>query len=209
MLILLCADESSIGRFDASLASDHQRMQLFFIPDDPDEIEAELDGDIDDSCTWEGVICDRDKRITSIYWMPTREALITLEGSIDFPMMPRFVTTFYVVNQGLRGKVALDALPQVMENLMCIKCQFSGTLNLSALPNKMQQIVFKANWIEAIEGVCSLPETLTKVEIAEQNLCEKALAIGVLGENIKIDLAGCRLDDVQFARDSDRSKVWL
>ena len=48
---LFSADSTSIGRFDPSMLTDRELMQLFFTPDESDPQNYYRYGDIDDACT--------------------------------------------------------------------------------------------------------------------------------------------------------------
>ena len=192
--ILLTADPF-LGKMDAALLTQQQRMELFVTSLDDSPIADELGGDCSDACTWAGVSCN-DEIVQSILWSRMN---VFISASIDFTMFPLHLSIFDVFSQNLIGEVNLQKLPQTMTMLSLMSCKFSGTLDCSALPPQLEYLCVSGNAIQAIKNIVNLPEVLEFLDFAELENQKKSVKIGALPENgLIIELNGCGIQDIEL-----------
>ena len=144
----LFSAESPIGRFDASMLTDHQMMELFFTPEDTDTLQRYNalyfdfdDCGRDDACTWLGVTCSSKGHVVEIEW---KERDVVVCGSIDFSKLPRCVKTVYLVAEALYGEVDTSVLPRSLESFKLQNCEFTGSLDMRILPPHLKSYMSKA-----------------------------------------------------------------
>ena len=194
------------GRFDKSMLDDTQMMHLFFTPRNPKILGTMIKGDPNDACTWEGVYCGAEDRIDKISWMPL---WTTVEGTIDFTMMPPLLTAFFALNEPLRGDVDLTQLPDTIKSLEGNSCELTGTLDLRHLPQSMTKVVFKANNIVGLCDIVDLPVAMAEVTIEEWSIKQEEVQIGTMPKNVRISLQYCRIKAVVLQDESGRDRVTL
>ena len=202
MLLTLCADLKSIGRFDITLLSDQQRMEMFFTPDCRADAQTAFVGDESDACTWIGVQCDENRNVFEIDW---QAGVISLFGSIDLPMLPTRLRVLRLFDQNIRGKLTLTELPETLEFISVERTLLHGTLDFGYLPPKMVEVYFAFNLITVIQNMCNFPATLQWINIEEHQIKTKEVHIGVLPPDftvISVD-AGC-LKRITFENPSDK-----
>ena len=205
MLSLLCADIAGISRMQSSDLTDQQMIELLFSPDDPEDAQETLAGDVEDACTWIGVICTRAKSMETIDWHSNE---VFLSGSIDFRMIPREILSLSFTSHALRGVMHTKALPEKLEFFFAVECEFSGTIDVGSLPRNLVEFCVKRNNITAIVHVHDLPQTLELLEISDAHIEDKALHIGTLSENyIQVRLYGCNLTKLTFEDADDAGQV--
>ena len=208
MLWMLTADLDHAARVDASMLTDHQRMELFLTPDDFELAHSSFGGDEDDSCTWTGVSCHKDSgAIHSIDW---HSASIELTGSTNFQHIPSDLIAMNMYEQNLRGEVDTSALPRTMVSLCLQECKFTGTLNLEDLPPKMVSFQCVSNRITGISIICNLPPSLCFLDINERNVTQRFIRIEAMPRNsLTIDLTQCGIDKVTCENKEDIARVIL
>ena len=170
-----CADTPSIGRFEPSMVTDHQMMELFFTPDSHADAREALGGDEDDACSWNGVRCDIPNTITFIEWLP---ADLILCGSLDFHRFPSHLTVLNLYEQRIYGEVDLRGIPRTMERIWLNRCLFTGTLDLGSLPTGLKELEFLGNKITAIRNFRNLPESIERIDVREAAVKQETLNIG-------------------------------
>ena len=208
MFFLLTVDSHPSGRIDPSMLTDHQRMELFFTPDNPEVARSRLGGDPDDACTWIQVACDDEGSVGEIDW-PAR--FIALFGSINFQMLPHRLELLNLSYQELVGEIDLLALPDTMKELYLRSCYFTGTLDLRNLPRGFTDLHVVKNRISALINVVNLPRGLDCIRIAEEYLQHTDLHVGALpeGTDYDINLISCGIDRVTYENPEDAKRVIL
>ena len=205
---LLSAD-NPIGRFDASMLTDHQMMELFFKPSDTDPRDyCRSNGcDQDDACTWKGVTCSPEGNVTEVAWC-RREMQIS--GSINFVGIPRRTKTIDFVRQSLCGDVDTSVLPISLESFTLQNCNFTGSLDMQVLPPRLKYFCVCGNAITAISSISHLPESLTDISIAETNLEQNSIFVGKLRDSFyDLDIADCDVMEIIFEDPEDARKIPL
>ena len=199
------ADTSAPGRFNASLLTQAQRLELFFVPDREQPLYAFFEGQEDDACSYIGIECSADGAIAEIHWV---NVLWTRAAVLHMCYMPDSVKAFVVCNaRNLRGEVDLTGLPRDMKTIIATQTQLSGTLDLSRLPSTMERVQFERNKISSLQGVCGLPEGLQELIVREYGIQEEILEIGKLPSGLQPDFAQCGLKGVKLECAEDRPRV--
>ena len=208
LCLLIAVDSHPAGRIDSSMLTEHQRMELFFTPEDPEDARSRLRGDPDDACTWLQVACDDEGNVGEIDW-PWH--LIELSGSINFQMLPRRLELLNLSYQELVGDIDLQALPDTMKDLFLRSCNFTGTLDFGNLPRGLTNLHVMKNKISALVSLTNLPNGIDYFRIAEDSLQHTDLHIGALpeGTEYEINLISCGIDSVTYERPEDVERVIL
>ena len=207
MIVSFFLDPSDLGRINESFLSDQQMMELFYIPkwDDDPRSYFNFNGDDFDACTWTGVTCNSEKRVSSIEW---RFSFIRLTGEINFNMVPPNLTNLQFLLQDLTGEIPASAFPQTMKAVNIQGCKFSGTLNLDSLPRSLESLTFLNNRFIVIANLRNLPENLAIVVIGEEQNTAGTLHVGKLQKGLSgVHLGRSRLTEVVFEDATDASKV--
>ena len=205
MLRLFSMDIAGIGRIDTSSLTDQQMMEMFFVPDNLEDAREALLGDEDDACTWSKVTCDGSDHITEIDW---HSIYFTLQGSIDFPMMPRHLEYFNLYDQKLVGAVDTTNLPEALQYFCIEECFFTGTLDLGNLPHKLDNFIVMDNKITGLVNFCNLPSSLVMLFIKEPIESSKQIRIGKLPKSLNdifLQVKGTEM--LYFEEKSDRGRV--
>ena len=210
-LTFLCADFSMLGRFDPSMLTEQQMLELFFTPQDENEARADLRGDADDGCTWMGITCTYEyeettkKSITGIDWCPWEVHLV---GSIDFRRIPPHTEFISLNEQALSGTMDATGFPESLTQICLQKCAFSGTIDLGHLPEEMQVFEVYDNCFTAVQNVCDLPYTLESLVIEEPSIESKTIHVGELPANdLQPSFIGCGFIDFSCESDEDRNRI--
>ena len=204
MIFALCADSMGVGRVDASMLFDQQRMELFFTPVDGAKAHLLLSGNVDDACSWAGVQCREGKGVVIIDW---RTVSVSLGGSIDMRILPEHLESLGMFKHEVFGEIVTTALPAHLSSLYIQFTKMHGTIDLGSLPASMEEICFEENRITAMQNFCNFPSRLSSIFIAEEYMATTAVRIEKLPvhfETLVIDT----IDpvEVEFADASDASK---
>ena len=206
MIFLLTADSDALGRFNPSMLSNEQVMELLFVPSDFAKARAQLGGDEDDACTWKGVTCTADT-ITNITFGSHNFCLC---GEVNFQMLPPKLESLVVFNQSLVGEIDTTQLPIGMGKFRVQFCKFTGTIDLGHLPRSLKVLYITYNRITAVAHFGNLPTGMEKLHISELNIAHKALHIGRLPAGLPIvELTGCGFTGVTYEDKSDAERVRL
>ena len=178
MLSLIAADLEATGRFDPSMLTELQRLEMFFTPVEGTHAWEALGGDADDPCTWVGLQCNKSNVVVQIRWV---SSFFSISGSVDFSMLPSELT--HIVIDGfpaITGEVNTKDLPLTLSDLYLHGCSFTGTLDMGNLPPKLENFTVRENKITAIRNFRNIPPSLRSIKIQEPNVTDERLVIGTL-----------------------------
>ena len=206
-LTFLCADFSMMGRFDPSMLTEQQMLELFFTPKDVNEARADLRGDADDGCTWTGIYCNNHENITRIEWCSWDVRLI---GSIDFQRIPPHTEFINLYNQALTGTMDATGFPDSLIEICLQECAFSGAIDLGHLPQGMRVFEVYDNCFTAVQNVRNLPLSLEHLYVEEPNVESEIIHVGALPANdLQANFVGCGFTDLYCERDEDRTRIHI
>ena len=176
MLLTFCADNSALGRFDPSLISDQDRMEMLVTPIEDDNVplyedESKLsfkdkNGDFRKVILWNGVECDTNGSVVKIDWSMKNWAC----GKVSLDLLPPKLITLDI-RMGLfsswqvRGTISTFLLPRGLETLIISGQSFSGTIDLSALPSPMTTFEAYFNSFEGSINLECLPSGMQKIDL--------------------------------------------
>ena len=207
MLKLFSMDIAGLGRIDPSALTDQHMMELFFVPKNFEDSRKALLGDEDDACSWNDVLCDEANQIIEIDWHSMN---ITLEGSINFPMMPRHLQHLTLYDHKLIGEVDTTNLPESLEYFCIEECFFTGTLDLGSLPRNMKDFLVMDNKITGLINFCNLPPGMLVLNIYESIQKGVQIYIARLPKSLEeVNLEVESAEVLQFEEESDRDRVVL
>ena len=202
---LITSDTDPIGRMDESMLTDQQRMEMLFIPRDPQHAHEQLKDDEDDACSWEGVQCNSSGTLYHISWHV--DALL-LRGTVRFEMFPSQLTLLEFYEQALYGEMNIENLPDPMQVFWVERCMFKGTLDFGHLPRQMEMIIITQNRITSVVNMCNLPATLQKIKVSESRNTEKSIRIAKMpNEKLIINLIDCGFTEKVMEDSKDRCRV--
>ena len=207
MNFLLAADIPGIGRPEAVLLTDQQRMELLFTPKHEAESRAALQGDLFDSCSWNGISCAAGGEVMIINWSSGN---VVLHGSLDFQMIPLHCRRFSLIKQDLEGEIRTNDLPRNMVNFTVEGCTVYGTVDLGNLPMTLSIFIVCSNRITHIENIINLPDRLDWCRVRDPNVVQESLHIGSLPPGgMRVDLKGCHIKELTLENPSDADRVIL
>ena len=213
MLLLLSAvDDSPIGRFDPSLLSDLQCVELLYTPNNPKDLRQQLGGNEDDVCSFHGITCDPNDRVQRIRWSSVfifGRKRVQLHGGINFSFFPRQVQSVTIFNQNVVGTIDLAVLPETLVTMSLQHCKFSGTVDVRSLPRGLKHLYIRHNCFTGIADIVNLPDTIEKLSI-EERITQEALHIGKLPDGpLQVALYVKNIPKLTFADPADSAKVEL
>ena len=136
-----CADDG-IGRFDRSMLSQQDLMELFiFELNEPEKICGNRD-DLADVCEWKGVTCSADKDIEKFLWINKKE---DGTGTLGFEFLPWSMKIVKMCRNALSGTIQLADLPRKMEVLSLANNKLTSSLDLDGLPHAFQRLYLREN----------------------------------------------------------------
>ena len=161
-----CADDG-IGKFDRSMLSQQDLMELFiFGLNKPENICGSLD-DPDDVCEWTGVKCNADKEVENFRWLMKRQEGT---GTLSLAFLPYTMKKATMVDNALSGTIQLADLPESMEELLLIQNKLSGSFCLDSLPGAMRKLYLSKNNFTGRISLKKLPEELESLVVSENRL---------------------------------------
>ena len=198
------AIDSHIGRFDASMLTQQQLMELFFTPDESDPQEYAEPRFLDDACSWKGVVCGAGGLVEEIEWV---SYMLQIVGTIDFSKMPRSMVDINFFEVPLFGEVDTGALPDSLTSICLQDCKFTGSLNMSALPPKLVSFSVAGNRISAVGHISNLPDSLDELAINEVLVAHTDIHIGKLPDTDLVVFLYGGFTKVTFEDQSDARRV--
>ena len=202
--LLFTSSDVPLGRFDLSSLPQQQMVELFFTPGNADQARADLGGDADDACTWQGIVCT-DGVVTVIDWHLYD---IELPGSIDFQMLPRGLIDLSISGEEQVGEIDLTNLPSKVESFIVQYCKFTGSLDFGHLPRSFKELLVKNNRVTGIGDIVDLPPGMTYFEVNEPNIAPRKIRIGGLpAGDLTIDVSGCNIIEVAYDSDKDIGRL--
>ena len=205
-IYFLTADNTSLGRFDPGMLTDHMLMELFYVPDDYEKSRAAMGGDADNACTWRKIRCDEDQNVTHIDWHCIS---VKLRGSMHFQSLPPKLIRCKIYNQPVHGEIDTSNFPRSLKYFTLQRTQMKGTVDLGNLPSGLNMLFIMHNEITGLTSIVNLPASITHISINEKNLREKTIFVGKLpGGRMYLDFVDCGFTDIRCADPADRSRVY-
>ena len=117
------------------------------------------------ACSWEGVRCDDDGKVSDIYWDRR-----VLSGVLHFIDLPSSLVTFSVETNTISGEVALNKLPFDLHSFNLHNNKFYGSLDLISLPQHMERLCLSNNEFTGHVCLNQLPTPLEYLALASNSL---------------------------------------
>ena len=172
---LACSDDG-IGKFDRSMLSQQELMELFiFGLNEPEKICGSRK-DLDDVCAWKGVTCYPDGEVEEFHWINKNE---NGTGSLGFEFLPCSMNTLYMFMNALSGTIQLGNLPCKIEAVNLSVNQLTGSLDLDRLPATVRSLFLTSNKFTGEVSLENLPICLKFLELSE-NLLSGAVCLNSL-----------------------------
>ncbi|KNH04558.1 hypothetical protein XU18_4242 [Perkinsela sp. CCAP 1560/4] len=136
-----CVDDE-IGRFDRSMLSQQDLMELFiFGLNEPEKICRNRD-DPADVCEWKGVECNADGEVEGFQWFFKYD---DGRGTLGFELLPWNMKTVKMYINALSGTIQLVDLPIKIEKLTLSYNNLTGSLDLDRLPATIRGLELSIN----------------------------------------------------------------
>ena len=161
-----CVDDG-IGKFDRSMLSQQDLMELFiFGLNKPEEVCGSRD-DPDDVCEWKGVKCNAGGEVEEFHWICKTE---NGTGTPGFEFLPCSMKTLRIFMNALSGTIQLADLPGKIEVVYLYDNQMTGSLNLDRLPATVRTLNLSENKYTGDISLENLPKCLEYLSLADNQL---------------------------------------
>ena len=149
MLTTLIFADTTPGRFNASLLSPHERMELLIgcLPASRRHFQ-DADRNYYSIEKWPGVTCNSDGSPSSMLWAGPA----VMEGSLTISLLPDTVRKVELRNQRFTGSFEFAAFPNDLQEIFVHGHRFTGSVDLTALPAKLERLDFTKDALHAGKG---------------------------------------------------------
>ena len=159
-----CVDDG-IGKFDRSMLSQQDLMELFIFGLNKPEKICGSRADPADVCEWEGITCNDDGEVEKFHWGLKQEA-----GTIGFEFLPWSMKTLRMFMNALSGTIQLADLPEKVDKLSLSCNQLTGSLDLDGLPATVRTLSLSQNKFTGDISLEKLPKCLKQLELSQNQL---------------------------------------
>ena len=185
------ACDDGIGRFDRSMLSQQELMELFiFGLNEPEKICGNRD-DPDDVCDWTGMKCSVDGEVEEFKWGFHKEVGT---GTVGLEFLPWSMKRVVMCNNALSGTIQLADLPGKTEGVylanqpadlvvlnsigfllrfeitqISVSNEFTGEISLENLPKCLKYLSLSNNHLSDTICLTSLPPDVECVNLGKNN----------------------------------------
>ena len=161
-----CADDG-IGRFDRSMLSHQDLMELFIFGLAKPEKICRNREDPADVCEWKGVKCNGDGEVEEFKWGCKHQHGI---GTVDFEFLPCSMKSLQMWNNVLSGTIQLADLPGKIEVVYLLDNQIKGSLDLDRLPAAVRTLGLSSNKFTGEVSLENLPIAVQTLNLGVNQL---------------------------------------
>ena len=191
MKFLFLTADTPIGRFDPSMLSPQESMELLVEGFNPEirRLFQRDDGEYRSFKEWPHVACNRDGDIVLISWnrlssFDTRKMTgtfaveyipdsvhtmifgwMSFDGGLDFTRLPKCSRTFEVQRTRFSGTIDLTSLPDPLVTLVAVNSQFTGTVDLTQLPPNLRFLKLSENKLSGSVDLSQLNTVLQEISL--------------------------------------------
>ena len=185
--LLICTDDSALGRIDPTMLDDQTRMELLIdgLSDEAKKNYQDANGNYLEYQKWDGVYLGDDdieiERFEIPFSTPGTVAFEFLpksltgfeasssdiEGTVPVSLLPRGLVDFDISsNQNMFGTIDFCALPPALEMCDLSDNKFTGNADLTKLPKRLQSLHIRLNNFHGSVSLSYLPASLKVIDIS-------------------------------------------
>ena len=163
--LLLFSDNCTLGKFNPSLLSEQQMLELLVAEMHAKKIFQDFRGHFIDYKSWERVRLHKDETVERILWTVgdkwSRLDETCLGGTVNLRWIPHSVLHFSVTDMQLKGTVETSLLPKTLLSFKVSANALRGTFDVSGLPLKMHTVYIHRNNLLGTLDMPSLPASIS------------------------------------------------